>query len=313
MKKFLRYIPSAVFFIILIVMSGIGTLIQFNFDIKQIVWVAFLISFILRFALNAMSRYIGSDTCYIIEKEKIYVQEPKERFIKLSKAIDYGTFEEWIDAENLTAKIDAYKNKITKKINRIKRKIRIITSKNTLKQKKRYTEKIKTLKERQSFLESEITDEFIKENINYLRVKFRKLKARDFESESEIENSQKETYSINVSFETFKGIVKGLPVMFFISLFGSVITYNIAMGSINTISCLYDIAMIILNASIGYVGLGKKNIQKLIGVYNSRSKVLSKYINQTPSDRSKAFKLLEALNKTEKPPESKPDTASEKK
>ncbi len=313
MKKFLRYIPSAVFFIILIVMSGIGTLIQFNFDIKQIVWVAFLISFILRFALNAMSRYIGSDTCYNIEKEKIYVQEPKERFIKLSKAIDYGTFEEWIDAENLTAKIDAYKNKITKKINRIKRKIRIITSKNTLKQKKRYTEKIKTLKERQPFLESEITDEFIKENINYLRVRFRKLKARDFESESEIENSQKETYSINVSFETFKGIVKGLPVMFFISLFGSMITYNIAMGSINAMSCLYDIAMIIFNASIGYVGLGKKNIQKLIGVYNSRSKVLSRYINQTPSDRSKAFKLLEALNKTEKPPESKPDTASEKK
>ena len=313
MKKFLRYIPSAVFFIILIVMSGIGTLIQFNFDIKQIVWVAFLISFILRFALNAMSRYIGSDVCYNIEKEKIYVQEPKERFIKLSKAIDYGTFEEWIDAENLTAKIDAYKNKITKKINRIKRKIRIITSKNTLRQKKRYTEKIKTLKERQSFLGSEITDEFIKENINYLRVKFRKLKARDFESESEIENSQKETYSINLSFETFKGIVKGLPVMFFISLFGSMITYNIAMGSINTISCLYDIAMIILNASMGYVGLGKKNIQKLIGVYNSRSKVLSKYINQTPSDRSKAFKLLEALSKTEKPPESKPDTAPEKK
>ena len=59
MKKILAYLPSLVFFIILIAMSGLGTLIQFNFDIQQIVWATFFVGFSLRFLLNAMSRYIG--------------------------------------------------------------------------------------------------------------------------------------------------------------------------------------------------------------------------------------------------------------
>ncbi len=313
MKKILTYLPSLVFFIILIAMSSLGTLIQFNFDIQQIAWETFIVGFSLRFLLNAMSRYIGADTCYNLERAKPYVQEPKERFVKLSRAIDYGTFEDWIDGENLLTKIRIYKEKKTKKINRIKRSIRKFTTKNRLKHKNKYDVIINKLNERKAFLESEITEEYINENISYLRIRFRRLKAKDFETESEVANTAKKTYSINAPFETVKGITKGLPLMFFVSLFGSMLTYNITMGSINAMSCLYDIAMIIFLATSGYVVLGKKNVQKLIGVYNDRTEVLSRYINQTPSDRSKAFKLLEALNKTEKPPESKPDTASEKK
>ena len=59
--------------------------------------------------------------------------------------------------------------------------------------------------------------------------------------------------------------------------------------------------MILFNATSGYVALGKKNIQKLIGVYNDRTEILSKYINQAPPDRSRAFRLLEILD--EKPAE----------
>ena len=313
MKKILAYLPSLILFIILIAMSGLGTLIQFNFDIQQIVWETFIVGFSLRFLSIAMSRYVGADTCYNLERVKSYVQEPKERFVKLSRAIDYGTFEEWIDGENLLTKIRIYKEKKIKKINRIKRSIRKFTTKNRLKHKDKYGAKINRLNEKKSFLESELTEENINENISYLRIRFRRLKAKDFETESEVANTAKKTYSINAPFETVKGITKGLPLMFFVSLFGSMLTYNITMGSINAMSCLYDIAMIIFNATGGYVVLGKKNVQKLIGVYNDRTEVLSRYINQTPSDRSKAFKLLEALNKTEKPPESKPDAASEKK
>lgn len=302
MKKILGYLPSLVFFIILIVMSGIGTLIQFNFNIQQIMWATFIVGFSLRFLLNAMSRYIGADTCYNLERVKPYVQEPKDRFIKLSRAIDYGTFEEWIDGENLLTKIDIYKEKITKKINRIKRSIRQVTTKNRLKHNDKYDVKLNKLNEKKAFLESEITEENINENISYLKIRFRRLKAKDFETESEVANTTKKTYSINASLETVKGITKGLPLIFFVSLFGSMLTYNITMGSINAISCLYDIAMIIFHATSGYVALGKKNIQRLIGVYNDRSEVLSKYINQAPPV-SKAFKLLEILEK--KPIETK--------
>ena len=294
MKKILAYLPSLVFFIILIAMSGLGTLIQFNFDIQQIVWATFIVGFSLRFLLNAMSRYIGADTCYNLERAKPYVQEPKERFVKLSRAIDYGTFEDWIDGENLLTKIRIYKERKIKKINRIKRSIRKFTTKNRLKHKNKYDIIINKLNERKAFLESEITEECINENISYLRIRFRRLKAKDFETESEVANTVKKTYSINAPFETVKGITKGLPLMFFVSLFGSMLTYNITMGSINAMSCLYDIAMIIFNATSGYVALGKKNIQRLIGVYNDRSEVLSKYINQAPPV-SRAFKLLEAL------------------
>ena len=169
MKKILGYLPSLVFFIILIVMSGIGTLIQFNFNIQQIMWATFIVGFSLRFLLNAMSRYIGADTCYNLERVKPYVQEPKDRFIKLSRAIDYGTFEEWIDGENLLTKIDIYKEKITKKINRIKRSIRQVTTKNRLKHNDKYDVKLNKLNEKKAFLESEITEENINENISYLK------------------------------------------------------------------------------------------------------------------------------------------------
>ena len=117
-----------------------------------------------------------------------------------------------------------------------------IPLKNRLKHRKVYDNKLNKLNEQKAFLESEISESYINENISYLKIKFRHLKAKDFETESEISNTSRKTYSINSSFETTKGIVKGLPQTFFISLFGSMITYNIAMGSINAISCLYDIS-----------------------------------------------------------------------
>lgn len=315
MKKIMGFIPSAIFFLILMVMSGIGTLIQFDFDINSIIWVAFIIGFVLRFLTVAMGKYIGSDTCYNIEKGKPHVQTPKKRFVSLSQAIDYGNFEEWIDAQNLLIKTSIYKEQLQKRINKISAKIRKVTSKNRLNKKKSREKKIAKLEEIKSYLQEEITEAFIKENIDYLcfywrrffrKIRFKKLNAKDFETESEIANTSKKTYSINVSYESVKGIAKGFPQMLFISLLGGMITYNIAMGSINAISFLYDIAMIIWYAINGYVGLGRKNIQRLIGVYNDRSEILSKYINQAPPDRSKAFKLLEILNNTkaeEKPKE----------
>jgi ABC-type lipopolysaccharide export system ATPase subunit len=77
-------------------------------------------------------------------------------------------------------------------------------------------------------------------------------------------------------------------------------------------SCLYDIAMIIFNATSGYVALGKKNIQRLIGVYNDRSEVLSKYINQAPPI-SRAFKLLEALDAVQQNKQKQAETLKETK
>ena len=298
MKKILGYIPSILFFLILMVMSGIGTLIQFQFDISKIIWETLAISFALRFLTIALSKYIGSDTCYNIEKQKPYVQEPKERFIKLSRAIDYGTFEEWIDSENLERKIHIFKENKTKKLNSVNAKLRKTNSKNHLRHRKRYDRKIASLNELKNFIEYELTNEYINDNIKYLKIFFRKLKSKDFETESEVANTSKKTYSMNASFETVKGIIKGIPQILFITLLGSAITYNITMGSINAISCLYDLAMILWYAINGYMGLGKKNIQKLIGVYNDRTEVLSKYINQAPADRSRAFKLLEALGKS---------------
>lgn len=299
-KKILSFLPSVIFFLILIVISGIGTLIQFQFSISAIIWITFIISFGLRFLTIAMSKYVGSDTCYNIEKEKPYAQEPKKRFVKLSRAIDYGTFEDWIDGENLLTKIGIHKEQITKKINKIKRKARRLTSKNRLNFSKKTELKINKLKEQKDYLAEELTEAFINENIDYLRIRFKKLNAKDFETESEISNTAKKTYGINPAFENIKGIAKGFPQMLFISLFGCMITYNVTMGSINAVSCLYDIAMILWYAINGYIGLGRKNIQKLIGVYNDKSTVISKYINQAPNDRSRAFKLLEVLENPEK-------------
>lgn len=296
MKKILGFIPSILFFIILMVMSGIGTLIQFQFDITQIIWMTFFISFALRFLTIALSKYIGSDTCYNIEKLKPYVQEPKERFIKLSRAIDYGTFEDWIDKENIQTKIHIFKEKQTKKLNSINAKIRKIKIKNSLNKKKRYDNRIAKLNSQKEYIEFELTDEYINDNIRYLKIWFiKKLKSKDFETESEIANTSRKTYSMNSSYETVKGIIRGVPQILFITLLGSAITYNITVGNINAISFLYDLAMILWYAINGYMGLGKKNIQKLIGVYNDRTEVISKYINSVPTDRSNAFKLLEAL------------------
>lgn len=291
-SKILSWIPSIFFFIALIAISGIGTAVNVSFELQSVVWVSFLISLCLRLVVNISSKYIGADLCVQTDSKKSYVDKPRQNFVLLSQSIDYATFEDWIIATNLKTKIDIYKEKKQNQLNKVNNKLRkidlqIIKDK---KGKKRFK-----FENKKKIIEAENTEEFIKSNIAYIRIKYNKLNAKDFETESELANKAQKTYSFNAPLENAKGIAKGLPLMLFITAFGSLLAYNISVGQINALSLCYDLASILWLSINGYYKIGKGIIQKLIGVYNDRAEVVSRYINEMPADRSRAYKLLEIL------------------
>lgn len=293
-SNILGYLPSIVLYVVLIIISGIGTAIQFGFDLKEVIWNAFLISFVLRLMLNVFSKYIGADLCFQIYINKSYVLTPKKDFTLLSQSIDYGNFESWITSENLKTKIGLYKEKKQKQLNAVNDKLRKIS---LLIIKDKHNRKKIKYENKKKIIEAESTEAYINENIAYLKLTYKKLNAKDFETESELTNSTNNSYSFNASWETTKAISKGVPIMIFTALFGGLLSYNISMGQINALSMCYDLATILWFAINGFHKIGKANIQKLIGVFNQRKTVLSRYINETPADRSKAFNLLLILKK----------------
>ena len=93
-QSIVSYIPSVVLTLVLIATSALGSLLQFTFGVKEIVWTAFLTSLGLRVITYILPKYIGSNTYYNRALYSTEVKTTRDDFIAATKDVNKSEFEE---------------------------------------------------------------------------------------------------------------------------------------------------------------------------------------------------------------------------
>lgn len=279
----MTYLPSVILTLILIALSGLGTLLQFNFSLKDIVWITFLISLGLRIVSTFLSKYVGANLSYNKALYSEEMQTIKANFIKSGIDIDRDAFETYVADYNLEQKKKAYKAKKGIKKQNIKTKKNTLVFLNQLECKERRTRKIERLSKKVEEIENILSDEYVDKNIAYIKVKYKKVRSYYFLSPSEdyIDNSVR--YSMNFSKESTKEIIKSLPLTVALAFFSSLLAYDAVMGTINAVSILFDIGNMIFNFILGWVIVGKRTAAKMMNAYINRQTFLSKFKSSNES------------------------------
>lgn len=277
-QSIVSYIPSVILSLILIATSALGSLLQFTFGVKEIVWTAFLTSLGLRVITYILPKYIGSNTYYNRALYSTEVKNTRDDFIAATKDVNKAEFEEYVEQRQIELKKIAYKRKKSRKLVKWRFKKKTLEYKNELEFSKRRDRQIKALTAKIATREAVLTDEFIDKNIRYVKkLRYRHLKASWFLTPSEQSVSQTARYTMDETKENIKEILKSLPAMLFCTFLGGLISYNAYMGTINAISILYDIMNIIFNFVVGFFMIGRRNVAKLLDVYVSRTLFLSQF------------------------------------
>lgn len=277
-QSIVSYIPSVILTLVLIATSALGSLLQFTFGVKEIVWTAFLTSLGLRVITYILPKYIGSNTYYNRALYSTEVKTTRDDFIAATKDVNKSEFEEYVERKQLELKKIAYKRKKSHKLVKWRFKKKTLEYKNELEFSKRRDRQIKALTAKIATREAVLTDEFIDKNIRYVKkLRYRHLKASWFLTPSEQSVSQTARYTMDETKENIKEILKSLPAMLFCTFLGGLISYNAYMGTINAISILYDIMNIIFNFVVGFFMIGRRNVAKLLDVYVNRTLFLSQF------------------------------------
>ena len=291
------YVPSIILSIVLLATSALGSLLQFNFELKTVVWSAFFIGLALRLICFSLPKYIGSNTYYNKNLNSESVQKLRDDFLAASEKLDKSDFENFVEQRQLEIKKETYKEKKSQKIIRWRVKINALTFKNELSYSKRRERRIKHYENKIKDRESIITDEFIDKNIKYMRVRYPKIKAAWFLTPSENTVTKRESFTMDEAKENGREIVKSFPITIMFTLLGALIGYNATFGSVNVVSVLYDIMNILFNFTIGFFIIGRKNISKLMAVYVNRILFIARF-NAAKTAKSAEKNTAE----TEKPP-----------
>lgn len=273
----LSYIPSVFLSFALISLSALGSLVQFKFEIKDIVWSAFLISFALRVITIYMSRYVGSNLNYNRALYLDDIQNVKKDFLDAGKDLDKSAFEKYVHNYNVEKKKRTYVTKIRSKLIRINKKIKVLNNKNELYYSKRREKKINKLKQKVSFLEHISSKQYVEENIQHIRIKYAKVRSCYFLSPVEDSSEKECQYNVNFSKENTIEVIRTLPFTIALILLGTLIGYDTIMGTANAVSIIYDVATMAFSFIMGWFIIGKRIISRTINAYINRVIFISEY------------------------------------
>ncbi len=275
-KRVFSYLPSVVAAILMVSVSSLSSLLQFNFSIKEVVWSTFIISLALRMALMFSAKWIGADSNFLRLQNGDTVEKYRARYLQATEGIDIPHFEKWILARNREEKKEQYRLLLRAKINRLQALLSKKRYLGSVRMTKHRTKCIRAYERHIELLIHKSSEEYLEEHIDVIRVKFTPLKASDFLSPSDT-TVAKRVYSMNRTRENVVEISKGIPLMLFFTLLSSFVGYNVVVGSLSAMSLLIDLFSITMNFISGFTTVAHRNISKLISVYIERQAVLEAY------------------------------------
>lgn len=274
-------VPSVLMIIFVFAMSAFGSLVQLDFDIKQMTQAALLalvFSVGLRVAVYFCSRWVGASTRYQRDEFTEDVTKAKDAYIADITGLPIADFSAWADEENRKEKERVYRDRCNAAILALERKILFIKKKPRNKPMgKREKLRLAKLEHRQEDIRARVTDEYIEENLAYIRVKYDHIAPADFMEGNHLSAHPRKKYGFDASQEISRDTVKDIPVMLLCSFGVALITTNVIFGTINIAAMVFDLGSGVMNFCTGWYFIGAKNTAKAIAVYNNKRAVVSRF------------------------------------
>jgi hypothetical protein len=267
-------IPSILMIIFVFAMSGIGSLLQINFEFKTVAIVSLAGTTAMRMAVHFCTRWVGASARYQRDENSKDVERARDAFAESMTGVDIADFERWAVEENRKEKDRVYRDMCYAEILSLERKIGERKSRTVIRKKdKKFIAKAEKKIEE---IRARSTDEFIAENIPYIKVVFDRINVVDFMTRGHTVHARRK-YKYDASHEISRDVLKSLPMFFLTSIAGALLGVSTMGGTINIASVLYDLMTATINFSNGWAFVGAKNTEKHISVFNNKRTVVLKY------------------------------------
>ena len=273
-NKIPPYLSTVVMLVIALALTTFSELLKFDISFKSVAWPAFIICPFSKLITMLLTKYVGADIMYRSQLEDEYVVQAKEDFLKLSKNLNIADFEKWLYRENIRRKTEAYKHSVLAKVARNNIKIRKLQRRRIVLFR---SARIERIKGKIADWRRAISDEYIAENIGFIRVKYNRMKAIDFETPNEKWIGESEKYSLSEEGEIAKDLSRGLPLAVVVFFVTNLVAGSYMIGKVNFLMLLYDAFLLAFYFFQGYYVTGKNVVATLIAVYRARRSVILRY------------------------------------
>jgi hypothetical protein len=221
---------------------------------------------------------VGASTRFQKDEFSEDVTKAKDAYIQDIADLPIAEFSAWADAENRKEKERVYRDRCNAAILALERRILFIKKKPRNKPiGKRERLRLARLEHRQEDIRSRVTDEYIEENLAYIKVKYDHIAPAEFMEGNHLSARPRKKFSFDASQEISRDTMRDIPVMLLCSFGVALITTNVIFGTINIAAMVFDLGSGVMNFCTGWYFIGAKNTAKAIAVYNNKRTVVSRF------------------------------------
>jgi hypothetical protein len=285
-KDVLSFLPTVGMIILLFAVSSISSLLQFSFSFQEVVWSSLIITLGLRMAMLLSGQWIGADGRYQVDQKSEDVKKAKSEYMEASEKLDIPTFDRWIYRENIRRKTEAYQTKNNRKIAALDIKINRIKRKMMFTPTEKLRAKMHRLSQKKENIEAVNSDDFVRQHILDLRVKYKPLHASDFLTPSEFLSGKTEKYHMSEAAENVAEIAKFLPMTIFVTLWFSIVGTSYYFGSLSVVSVVMDTFATALHVSTGWYYVGRRTVSTEIFIFRSRKAMIERHLSEVAPDKA---------------------------
>ena len=278
-KGFLSFLPTVAMVILLFAVSSVSSLLQFSFTLQEVVWSSLIITLGLRLIMLLAAQWIGADGRYQVDQKSEDVKRSKDEYTSASASIDITSFDRWVYMENIRRKTEAYQGKNNKKIAVLEIKINRLKRKMMFSPTRKMKKALQELTRKKEDIEAVNSDEFVRQHILDLRVRYKALHASDFLTPSEFLSEKTEKYHMSEAVENVTEIAKFMPITIFITVWFTLVGTSYYWGTLSAVSVVFDTFSTALHFSTGWFYVGRRTVATLIFVYRSRKAVIERYMS----------------------------------
>lgn len=288
-KKAFSFIPSLLLLLVVVSLTSISALFHINFDLKEIIVLDLVVYSGLRIIVMVLSKYVGADMRFQRDSVEDDVKRVQSEFLEESRKLPRGDFEKWVEKENRTAKVNAYRDSISSALEKKLSKRRRLLFSLEKSDKRSIRKKLIKIDAHVEDLQYRLSDEYIVKNICHEKVKYTHMNATDFLTPKEY-SVKIERYGMSAHDENMKAIAKGIPSALLFVVIGAMLSFDVVRGNFNAMSALFDVATILFNLLQGWSVVGRKTVAMMIAVYEGRKGVISRFFHERGDGTEKSLK-----------------------
>lgn len=298
-KDVLSFLPTVIMVILLFAVSSVSSLLQFSFVLQEVVWSSLIITIGLRLTMLLSAQWIGADGRYQVDQKSEDVKKAREEYTDSSSKIDIAKFDRWVYMENIRRKTEAYQSENNKKIAALDIKINRIKRKMMFKPTEKLRARMQRLIQKKEDIEAVNSEEFVRQHILDLRVRYTPLHASDFLTPSEFLSEKTEKYHMSEAAENVSEIAKFMPVTIFITVWFALVGTSYYWGQLSVVSVVFDTFATALHFSTGWFYVGRRTVATLIFVFRSRKAVIDRHLSEV-TPRAEKEEITEIFCQEEK-------------